>query len=423
MSGGAALAPRVVRLDDPGDFLAIAAGAGRRPLFYFEHPARGVALLALGAVAEIRAAGPDRFAAAAAAARALFAGLPPSDPPPLLVGGFAFSDTPSTDPAWREFPALRFVLPELTWVRRGGSVHLFRGDGGAAAAPLEGAPSERWREPGPPLLRIEESRDRPRWCAAVEDARQAIARGALEKVVVARRRTLHGDAPLEPQRLLARARARRPGCTSFWIGAGETSLVGSSPEVLLRARGGRLETEALAGSAARGETAVEDERLGRRLLASAKERREHDLVLESIREALAPLARSLVAAGSPSLLRLPEAQHLHTPVRAELDGETGVLEIAGRLHPTAAVCGAPRDAARAWIDRREPDRGWYSGAVGWIDAVGDGELVVALRCGLVDGRALSLWAGAGIVEGSEAEAEFVETEAKLGALLDPPPAA
>lgn len=418
MSSRAALVRRVVRLDDPGDFLAIASAARRRPLFYYEHPARGTALLALGAAAEIRAAGSNRFSEAAAASRALFAGLPESDPPPVLVGGFAFSDEMPSGSAWREFPALRFVLPEITWIRRGGSVHLFRADGGPAV-PLEAEASERWGEPGPPLRPIDDPREKTRWSTAIGAARDAISRGDLRKVVIARRRTLRSNLPLEPERLLARARTRRPGCTSFWIGAGETSLIGSSPEVLLRVRAGRLETEALAGSAARGATSAQDEHLGRQLLASAKNRREHDLVLQSICEALEPITRSLVAASSPSLMRLPEAQHLHTPVRAELAGDMTVLEVAGRLHPTAAVCGAPRDAARAWIDRGEPDRGWYSGAVGWIDAAGAGELVVALRCGLVDGEALSLWAGAGIVEGSQADAEFAETEAKLGALLDP----
>ncbi len=418
----AALAPRVVRRDDPGDFLALAAAASRRPIFYLEHPARDTALLALGAAAEIRAAGPNRFVEAADAARALFASLPPSDPPPLLVGGFAFSDAAPTDHAWREFPSLRFVLPEITWVRRGGSVHLFHAAGAPAAPPPEPAASGSWRRPVPPLHRGEDRDDGSRWRSAIDDARAAIARGTLRKVVVARRRTLHGAAPIEPASLLARAREQRPGCTTFWIGAGETSLIGSSPEILLRVHGRRLETEALAGSAARGAGSAEDDQLGRQLLASDKDRREHELVLQSIREALDPVTRSFVAAGSPSLLRLPEAQHLHTPVQAELAGRTGVLEVAGRLHPTAAVCGVPRDAARAWIDRSEPGRGWYSGAVGWIDADGGGELCVALRCGLVDGHALSLWAGAGIVEGSDAEAEYVETEAKLGALLDAPPA-
>jgi isochorismate synthase len=413
-----ALAPQVARLEDPGDLLGIAAALGRAPLFYFENPSRRTALLAVGAAAEIRASGPERFEEAAEAARRVFAGLTRSDPPPLLVGGFAFDDQSPREPAWREFPALRFFLPELTWIRRGGSVHLVRA--GAAArspvcVPTAGECSPRAL---PRLSRCEDHGERDRWRDAVESARGAIAARRFRKVVVARRTILRGVRPLEPASLLAAARARRPACTSFWIDAGETSFIGSSPELLARLAGRRLESEALGGSAPRGATAEEDERLGERLLTSAKERREHDLVVRSIREALEPVTRSLVAPRSPSLLRLPEAQHLHTPVRAELDGSIGLLEAAGRLHPTAAVCGWPRSPAQAWIADTESERGWYSGAVGWIDATGAGELVVALRCGLVDSGALSLWAGAGIVEGSDADSEFTETEAKLGALIE-----
>jgi len=418
VSLAAALAPRVVRLDDPGDLLGIAAALRRTPLFYFENPSRGTALLAAGAVAEIRASGPNRFGEAAEAARRLFADLPASDPPPLLIGGFAFSGESPRERAWREFPALRFVLPELTWIRRGRSVHLSR-VGSAAEAPLPvPLPGESPAHALPRLGRAEDHGGRGRWRDAVQSAQRAIAAGRFGKVVIARRSTLHGDRPLEPAVLLAAARARRPACTSFWIDAGETSFIGSSPELLLRLRGRRLETEALAGSAPRGATADEDERLGERLLGSEKERREHELVVQSIREALEPVAGSLVASSPPSLLRLPEALHLHTAVRAELDCSTSLLEATGRLHPTAAVCGWPRIPAQAWIADREGDRGWYSGAVGWIDAAGGGELVVALRCGLVDSGALCLWAGAGIVEGSDADSEFAETEAKLGALVE-----
>lgn len=420
MSLAASEARRVVRLDDPGDLLGLAAAAGRGPLFYFENPSRGTAVLALGAAAEIRAAGAGRFGEAARAARSLFAALAPSDPPPLLVGGFAFSPDGPRERAWREFPALRFVLPELAWIRRGGTVHLLRVESSLVSPPATAPRAASPVRPAlPRLRRTEAPGEHGRWRAAVEDARRAIAAGRFAKVVIARRSVLRAERPFAPAPLLAAARAARPACTSFWIRAGETSFVGSSPELLLRLRGRRLETEALAGSAARGATVAEDERLGERLLGSEKERREHDLVVESIRAALGPLSRSLVASNPPGLLRLPEAQHLQTGVRAELDDGTSLLEAAGRLHPTAAVCGWPRTPARAWIARAERDRGWYSGAVGWLDAAGDGELVVALRCGLIDSGALSLWAGAGIVEGSDPDAEFAETEAKLAALLAP----
>jgi isochorismate synthase len=409
------LAPRAVPVDDPGDLLAIASSTHRRPIFYLENPSREFAVLGLGAAAEIRSSGPSRFRDAAVAARQLFTALPPGDPPPLLLGGFAFSGESPRSVPWREFPALHFVLPEVTWLRRGGTVYRFETSRGEApldarAGILQGAAElSRWR-------REDDPQEKPRWREAVDGARRAIARGEFRKVVVARRRSLSNDAQPEPARIVARARAARPGCTSFWIAPGGTSFVGSSPEFLLRLHGRRLETEALAGSAPRGATNEEDERLAAALLASEKNRHEHELVVQSIREALAPVSRSLVAADAPAVLRLPEAQHLQTAVRAELDGTVELLEVAERLHPTAAVCGSPRLPSRAWIDRTEGDRGWYSGAVGWLDAAGAGELVVALRCGLIERSRLSLWAGAGIVAGSDADDEFAETEAKLGAL-------
>ena len=409
------LAPRAVAVDDPGDLLAIAAASRERPIFYFENPSRDFALLGLGVAAEIRTSGPSRFRDATAAARDLFAGVPPGDPPPLLLGGFAFADDSPRSAPWREFPALHFVLPEVTWYRHDGRVHQIHASRGAAQ-PLVAARSASAAADASHWRRDEDAQERPRWRQAVGDARRAIDRGEFRKVVVARRRSLSSDVGADPAQIVARARAARPGCTSFWLSPGGTSFVGSSPEFLLRVHGRRLETEALAGSAPRSATDEEDDRLAAQLLASDKNRREHELVVQSIREALEPVSRSLVVAAAPRVLRLPEAQHLQTPVRAELAESTDLLTLAELLHPTAAVCGSPRLPSRAWIDRTEGDRGWYSGAVGWIDAAGSGELVVALRCGLVERGRLSLWAGAGIVAGSDADGEFAETEAKLGAL-------
>ncbi|MBZ0122182.1 MAG: chorismate-binding protein, partial [Sandaracinaceae bacterium] len=155
-----------------------------------------------------------------------------------------------------------------------------------------------------------------------------------------------------------------------------------------------------------------------RLRASAKDLEEHRFVVRHLLERLAPLCASVEMPATPAIKRLPNVLHLHTPVRAVLHEGVHACALVEALHPTPAVCGTPSTAASAWIAENEPGRGWYGGVVGWIDASGDAELIVALRCGVVRGASAWLWAGGGIVEGSEPEAEWIETQSKLRPVLE-----
>jgi isochorismate synthase len=415
---------------EAADLLAV-AGAGRSVLtFYWEKPSEGLAMLGLGTAWEMRASGSGRFAEVShAAIAALHDGTFSGDRAfgPFAVGGFGFSDAECRDHAWREFPSLRWWIPELLWVRRGADCCLTRtrrsgASGGAddrlrealavsTRRPLDAAPRRA-------LRRLPTADEKRRWAARVEEVSKRIAANELDKVVLARRRTMRTRAPLDAAAMLAAARSRRPTCTSFCIHAGETSFFGSTPERLVALDGERFRSGALAGSAPRSRDRVEDDRLGAALLACAKNRREHDLVVEAVRAALGPVAASLEVADRPTLVRLPEAQHLSTPIYGRLAGDATVLELAARLHPTPAVCGVPREAARQVIEQQEPGRGWFTGAVGWMAPSGSGELAVALRSVLIDGRDATLWAGAGIVRGSSAETELAETEAKMTALFE-----
>jgi isochorismate synthase len=185
-------------------------------------------------------------------------------------------------------------------------------------------------------------------------------------------------------------------------------------------RGNRVETAALAGSAARGHTPEEDAALGRELFESKKEQEEHAVVVRALRAALEPHCESLDVPESPSLLRLEGIQHLETRFAGALASGAHLLEIADALHPTPAVGGAPRAPAVDWLARHERlDRGWYAGAVGFVDAEGGGDLAVALRSALLRGGDALLYAGAGIVAGSVPEDELLETRIKLRALLTP----
>jgi salicylate biosynthesis isochorismate synthase/menaquinone-specific isochorismate synthase len=161
-----------------------------------------------------------------------------------------------------------------------------------------------------------------------------------------------------------------------------------------------------------------DDHLGERLLRSAKDREENAIVARRIARILRPHSVWVTAAPEPALVRVANIQHLAAPIRAQLSSPIGAIELAGLLHPTPAVGGEPRDIAERLIPALEGlDRGWYAGPIGWVDAVGDGEFCVALRCALLRGRLARLYAGCGIVRDSDPAAELAETELKLEAML------
>ncbi len=387
---------------------------------YFAHPASEIEIVGEGVAAEIRADGPDRFAHAAASARALFGelALSGSGPAPLLVGGFGFADDRPTDPRWEGMPALRFVLPERLWIRTGGETWLVRtrvseparadefrappGDdvaAGRARRPLAGSGAA--------------SSARVAWIDGVRGAIAAIASGPLRKIVLAR--SCESATTATARSTVRRLRDGRAECVSFWVQHGGASFVGSSPEVLARVTDGAIEATALAGSAPRGRRAANDEARARQLLVCPKNRGEHAFVADDVRRALGSVCDE-VDERPIEVRSYPEAFHLATPFRGTLLAGLGLLDAARALHPTSAVCGAPREEARSMIAAVEPERGWYAGGVGWMDASGQGTLAVALRCGLFRRGAVTLWAGAGIVHDSDPATEYDETEIKMQAM-------
>lgn len=256
--------------------------------------------------------------------------------------------------------------------------------------------------------------------AAVARAVDCIQAGQFEKIVLARAQDLTADRPLHPLRVLNGLRQRFPDCYSFSFTHGRgPSFIGASPERLVRASQGMLETEALAGSIRRGVSASEDAALAAALLHSDKDRREHRQVLEDILSRLAPLGIVPGATGAPQIRRLANVQHLHTPVRAVLPATVHLLDALAALHPTPAVGGSPREAACGAIRELEGfPRGLYAGALGWMNGRGGGEFFVGIRSALVEGARARVYAGAGIVAGSTPEKEFAETELKFTAMLD-----
>jgi menaquinone-specific isochorismate synthase len=247
------------------------------------------------------------------------------------------------------------------------------------------------------------------WRTAVGRALAEIDAGHVTKVVLARAVDVEADQDFDVAAVLARLRNQQPGCFVYAAGG----MVGASPELLIARHGSTVVSRPLAGTAVIGDQDVED------LRASAKDGNEHRIVVQAIVEALAPWCVHLDAPDTPEVDTFADVAHLATPVYGTLrDPAPDALTLVRALHPTPAVGGTPTDAALEVITRLEADpRGAYAGPVGWIDARGDGEWAVALRGAAIDGRRARLHAGAGIVPGSDPEAEWTETQAKLEPML------
>jgi isochorismate synthase len=256
-----------------------------------------------------------------------------------------------------------------------------------------------------------------------QGVRQAVANFAhsdIRKAVLSRVLEVQLAGPADPAAIFASLAAQNPTGFQFRIPLSDgAELVGVSPELLLRKEGARIVSNPLAGSARRQPDADSDAAAGGALLQSPKDLREHRYVTDDIRRLLAPLCATLDVPEQPSLLSTNAMWHLSTRIDGTLrDAALTSLQLACHLHPTPAVCGYPTDLARKLIDLVEPfERGLFAGVVGWCDADGNGEWAVTIRCGKVQSNSIRLFAGAGIVADSCPDAEWAETQGKLGTML------
>jgi menaquinone-specific isochorismate synthase len=268
----------------------------------------------------------------------------------------------------------------------------------------------RERDASPTELAVRERMTRAEWHDAVDAALDAIARGDLEKVVLARRVDVEADRPFDARAVLGRLQVDQPGCFVYAV----DGMLGASPELLVRRVGVAVESRPMAGTSVTLDDAALEE-----LARSSKDAREHRPVVNAIVDALTPWCERLLVAAEPEVARFASVAHLATPIRGTLrEPAPDAAAIAIALHPTPAVGGTPTDAALAMIRSLEPcGRDRYAGPVGWVDAHGDGEWVVALRGAAIDGTRAVLHAGAGIVAGSVPDDEWRETEAKLEPMM------
>jgi len=357
--------------------------------------------------------------------RQLLAGLPPNA---RLYGTARFAPDLDVATEWSDFGRVRFVLPRIELVSDGTSgtlaLHLAPGETVEdALAALEMVTDVPDAEPRA-LAALVGRRDAPDfdgWADAIELALDAFSQGDLRKVVLARRTQFTFDDGIGAAALLSRLEAATPRCFHTLVRPvpDGPAFVTASPERLFSLRGRALETEAVAGTRPRAAHDSDDDRLLDELLASPKDQREHAFVREAILNRLRPLADDIDVDDRASAMTLARGRHLYTGVRATLRPDTTPLDVLAALHPTPAVGGTPRTEALAAIATLEPfDRGLYAGPIGWIGRDAEGaeatEFAVGIRSGLVDGASLSLYSGAGIVEGSEAASEWAEIEHKIG---------
>ncbi|GAB2951931.1 isochorismate synthase [Nonomuraea sp. NPDC052634] len=295
------------------------------------------------------------------------------------------------------------VVPQAVLARRGGRAWLTT----IGESPLE--TFTPIRDPGR-ISYGDGSLSAPEWEHVVAQAAKRIREGELEKVVLARDLVATAERPIDVRLLLTRLARRYPECYTFSV----AGLVGATPELLIRRTGQEIESLVLAGTTPRGTDPADDLARGAALLASAKDRHEHECAIASVRQTLAPLCSSLTTPDEPELLVLPNVQHLASHVTGRLADGASVLDVVAAMHPTAAVGGTPTHTAIQVIRELEGmDRAGYAGPVGWIDAHGDGEWGIALRSGLIEGRRARLFAGGGIMGDSDPAAELAEAQAKF----------
>jgi menaquinone-specific isochorismate synthase len=363
---------------------------------------------------------------------------------PRLFGGFSFRADHKARGIWAAFPGVYFILPRYQLTRLNGQLWLtinhrlgpdddpmtinwvLNDESHGLQQRLDQSGGVNGRYPGRAgaaqfeSLEFKEIMREDTWHHLVTDATERIKHGDLDKVVLARARQLRSPDPVDPVAVLTHLGRHYPDCYRFLFEpVPGHAFYGATPELLAQVEGSALHAVALAGSIRRGSTPEEDEALGRRLLATPKERHEHALVVEAVKENLNALVADLNIAPQPGLCRLSNIQHIQTVIEGRLADEGGILSVVEALHPTPALGGRPRQIALELIQRLEPiSRGWYGAPIGWLDQHGDGIFAVAIRSALSVGGESLLFAGAGIVADSEPDREWRETQLKFKPLMD-----
>jgi menaquinone-specific isochorismate synthase len=398
-----ALAARTRRIDADVDLVAVAGPEG----VVFERGADGLAGRGEALRIEIPSLDPEHLGRVQEALAAIECDDELDRPG---TGPVAFATLPF-DPA----AAAAFVVPEVLVGRAVDGTRWLTTIGATGALPEPEVVTAEASEPRPSRYEVTGVQDVESWMQTVADATKRIAAGDFDKVVLAREVRVTGDVALPRRALLHRLRRAFPGCFTFAVG----DLVGASPELLVSRAGDTVRAHPMAGTTPRGGDPTTDARLAAGLLASTKDREEHQITIDMVWETLLPFSSYVDSEPEPSIVAVANVQHLATMVEGRLSHPpASVLELVAALHPTPAVAGWPLAPALEYIAAHEGiDRDRYAGAVGWVDAAGNGTWAVAIRSAIVEGRVARLFAGVGVVGDSDPKAELAETEAKFQAVL------
>lgn len=404
------LVVRSVRVADPGPLLELLPAV---PAVSWVR--RGEGLVGWGEAARLYPDGPDRFVSAELWWRELVGHavvrdqveLPGSGP--VAFGSFTFDADSARNSV--------LTVPEVLVGHRGGTWWVTTMAAQGALPPLARLAQHPANPPGE-VRYADGTTSGAGWESLVSQAVARIAAGDLDKVVLARDLEARTNKPVDERWLLRRLAERYPGCWTYAV----DGLVGATPELLVRLERGLVHSRVLAGTIRRTGDDVHDLALAGSLARSSKDLEEHEYAVRSVADALAPHCSSMNVPETPFVLHLPNVMHLATDVAGVLADNATSLALAAALHPTAAVGGTPTPIALGLINELEGlDRGRYAGPVGWTDGLGDGEWGIALRCAELDPtdpHRLRLFAGCGIVAGSDPAAELAESDAKLVPLRD-----
>lgn len=415
------------------EFLRQARGHER---FYWEHG--DLAFAGFGIAAELTAWGGERVKTIEDKARKLFRdALVHADPlaKPRLFGGFSFYSDFVTENTWAAFAPAYFVLPHYQLVQHGGDLWLtinvqIDADETYDEAELRAALDARYEAllrpdalppaEQPELISVNYPLTFEQWAAIITDATTRMRAGEMQKVVLARVCEVRFATAINIDAALAFLNQKYADCYRFLFEPSPgLAFYGATPELLARVDGDQIATMGLAGTIKRGQTPEEDAALAERLLNDPKEAYEHRVVVDALRERLAPLTAALNIPAAPVPLKLSNLQHLYTPISGRLKHPAGVLPLVELLHPTPALGGVPRERAMRYICEAEPvPRGWYAAPIGWIDHNLDGQFAVAIRSAVAQGERAWLYAGAGVVAESTPRREWDETALKFRPMLN-----
>jgi len=409
----------------------------QKVLFYSEKPAEGKFFLGINSILTLTEKGEKRFSSLEKKLKELRENFISNRREfesisfPLLMGGMKFT-VEHSDEDWKDFDDSEWFVPEIIFLKDGGKYYFVFNSFTSPKIKIDSLsarleyvlklfyPEINGEEPA--KLRIlkkigDQPKDKKKWKNQVNSLLEKIEDNALKKVVLSRKVELVFTTDISIEPILKNLVTNYPECTLFLFHIGKSSFIGASPETLAKINGSEMILEVLAGSADRGGSSDEDMNIENDLLSSKKNLNEHEIVINYINDCLSKSVEDMVIS-DPSVKKLQNIQHLKSTIKLNLNEHNTFINVIGKIHPTPAVCGSPADAALNLIKKTEThQRGLYAGLIGWLNLHNQGEVVLAIRSALTSGNKLIAYAGCGIVNGSNPDDEYRETELKLKPFL------